>query len=352
MKLAIVAITAGGAELARRLGREAGEEQVWLPQRLRAEDGCRYFAEPVTDLLPRLFTEVDGLVCIMATGIVVRTLAPHLRGKAVDPAVVVLDEAGEFAISLLSGHLGGANDLARELAELTAGRAVITTATDVNGLPAWDEVARRLGYGVEPLAHLKTLNRLLLEGKPIHLVDRAGKVSGAFAGVPAVRLCATFGEALQPGAAGAVFVSNRHLPQLAGEPNLLALRPKNLMVGIGCNRGTAADEIETAVRQALQRAFLAFGSIGQVASIDAKADEPGLLEFANRHGLPLQFHPAAALNDILVPSPPSVHALAAVGASGVCEPAALLSAVGGSLLVRKQKVGNVTVAVAEQVAGG
>jgi len=348
MKLAIVAITVGGAELARRIGREAGEEQVWLPERLRGDDGCNYFAEPVTALLPRLFTAVDGLVCIMATGIVVRTLAPHLRGKEVDPAVVVLDEAGSFAVSLLSGHLGGANDLARELAELTGGTPVITTATDVNGLPAWDDVARRLGYGVEPLANVKKLNGLLLEGRPIHLADRLGLVAEAFATVPAVRLCATFSEALQPGAAGAVLVSNRHLPQLADAPNLLALRPRNLMVGVGCNRGTGADEIESALRQALQRAFLAFASIGQLASIDAKADEAGLLEFARRHGLPLQFHPAAALNDIAVPSPPSAHALAAVGANGVCEPAALLSASGGSLLVRKQKLGNVTVAVAEK----
>ncbi|AMV73394.1 cobalt-precorrin-5A hydrolase [Desulfuromonas sp. DDH964] len=347
MNIAIVAITARGAELARRIGREAGAEQVWLPERLRGDDGCNYFSEPVTALLPRLFAVVDGLVCIMATGIVVRTLATHLRGKEVDPAVVVLDEAGQFAISLLSGHLGGANDLARELAELTGGTAVITTATDVNGLPAWDDVARRLGYGIEPLGHVKTLNSLLLEGRPIHLVDRLGLVAGAFEAVPAVRLCATFTEALQPGAAGAVLVSNRHLPQLASEPNLLALRPRNLVVGIGCNRGTDADEIEAAVRQALQRAYLAFASIGQLASIDAKADEPGLLEFARRHRLPLQFHPAAALNGIVVPSPPSAHALAAVGASGVCEPAALLSAQGGSLLVRKQKLGNVTVAVAE-----
>ncbi len=347
MNIAIVAITARGAALARRLGREAGSGEIWLPERLRSDDGCRYFGEPVTALLPRLFAVVDGLVCIMATGIVVRTLAPHLRGKEVDPAVVVLDEAGQFAISLLSGHLGGANDLARELAELTGGRAVITTATDVNGLPAWDDVARRLGYGVEPLAHVKTLNRLLLEGRPIHLVDRLGLVAGAFAAVAAVRICATFAEALQPGAAGAVLVSNRYLPQLANSANLLALRPKNLIVGIGCNRGTGADEIESAVRQALQRAFLAFSSIGQLASIDAKADEAGLLEFAGRHGLPLQFHPAAALNEIVVPSPSSAHALAAVGASGVCEPAALLSARGGSLLLRKQKLGNVTVAVAE-----
>ena len=352
MKLAIVAITEGGAELARRIGREAGSGEVWLPDRLRAEDGCRYFAEPLATLLPRLFAAVDGLVCIMATGIVVRTLAPHLKGKAVDAAVVVLDEAGRFAISFLSGHLGGANELAGELAELIGGTAVITTATDVNGLPAWDDVARRLGYGVEPLARVKTLNGLLLRGERIALVDRDGRVAAAFAAHPQVERFGTFAVALQAPASGTVFVSNRYLPNLGRQPGLLVLRPKNLVVGLGCNRGTGAEEIEGAVREVLQQAFLAFDSLEMLASITAKSDEAGLLAFAERHRLRLEFHPASALNGVAVPSPPSAHALAAVGASGVCEPAALLSAGGGSLLVRKKKLGNVTVAVAEKNNGG
>ena len=347
MNLAVVAITEGGAELARRIGREAESAEVWLPQRLRAADGYRYFSESLTTLLPRLFAEVDGLVCIMATGIVVRTLAPHLKGKAADPAVVVLDEAGRFAISLLSGHLGGANELAGELAELLGGTAVITTATDVNGLPAWDDVARRLGYGVEPLARVKTLNSLLLRGERIALVDRDGGVAAAFAALPQIERFGTFAAALQAQAAGTVFVSNRNLPQLDRTPGLLVLRPRNLAVGLGCNRGTSAEEIEAAVREVLSEAFLAFASLAVVATITAKSDEAGLLAFAERHRLRVDFHPPAALNAVAVPSPPSAHALAAVGASGVCEPAALLSAGATGLLVRKKKLGNVTVAVAE-----
>lgn len=347
MNIAIVAITARGAELARRIGREAGSGEVWLPQRLRTDDGCRYFVEPVAQLLPRLFAEVDGLVCIMATGIVVRTLAPHLRGKAVDPAVVVMDEAGRFAISLLSGHLGGANELAGELAEMLGATAVVTTATDVNGLPAWDAVARRLGYGVEPVGRIKDLNSLLLRGETIALVDRPGQVAEAFAEVPGVQLHGTFAGALQSGAAGAVFVTHRLLPDLESRQNLLVLRPRVLVVGLGCNRGTPESEIHEAVAAVLEENFLAFSSVARLATIADKADEAGLLAFAGRYALPLDFHPAEALNAVPAPSAPSAHALAAVGAKGVCEPAALLAAGGGPLLVRKQKRGNVTVAVAE-----
>jgi cobalt-precorrin 5A hydrolase len=347
MKTAIVAITDGGADLARRIGHEVGLHLVWLPERQRAEDDCNYFAEPVGALLPRLFAEVDGLVCIMATGIVVRTLAPHLRGKERDPAVVVLDELGRFAISLLSGHLGGANDLARELARLTGGQAVITTATDVNGLPAWDEAARLAGLGIDPLAHVRTLNSLLLRGEPIVLVDRRRRIADVFAGLPGIELAATFAAALKLPAAGRVFVTHRHIPHLERQPELLVLRPRDLVVGIGCNRGTSADEIEAVVLGELKHAYLAFASVAGLATISEKADEAGLNEFARRHGLTLEYHSAAALNAVAAPAPPSPHALAAVGAKGVCEPAALLSAGTTTLLVRKRKSGNVTVAVAE-----
>lgn len=348
MDIAIVAITSRGAELARRLARDLPGSEVHLSERSREDDGCTYFSEPLRDVLPRLFDRHRALVCIMATGIVVRLLAPHLKGKGTDPAVVVVDEAGEFAVSLLSGHLGGANDLAREIARISGATAVITTATDVNALPAWDEVARHAGLVVEPVSHLRILNALLLRGEPIALVDRRERILSRFAQVPEVIPCSSFASALRSGAAGFVFVTHWNVPRLEEQFNLLVLRPRDLVVGIGCNRGTTAEEIEGAVREELAAASLAFGSIACVATVDAKTDEAGITGFAARHALPVEYHSADALNAVDVPGPPSPHALAAVGAKGVCEPAAVLSAGGGSLLMRKRKRGNVTVAVAEK----
>lgn len=347
LPLAVVALTDGGAELARRLAVDLEGVELWLPERLRSAAPARYFSGAVVDLLPQLFRRVRGLICIMATGIVVRALAPVLVHKASDPAVVVIDEAGRFAISLLSGHLGGANDLARQVAAFTGGTAVITTATDVNGLLAWDEAARRAGLVLEPLAHIRTLNTLLLEGKPIDLVDRRRLIAPWFAEHRAVRLQPTFAASQQSDAAGRVFVTHRLIPQPEQQPQLLLLRPRNLVVGIGCNRGTSTEEIEEVVSDVFKRAFLAWASLAVVASIEEKRDETGLTAFAARHRLTLEFHPAAALNRMAAPSPPSLHALAAVGAQGVCEPAALLASGNATLLVPKQKRGNVTVAVAE-----
>jgi cobalt-precorrin 5A hydrolase len=347
MTLAIIAITPGGAELARRLHQQVEEAELWLPDKFRQADDAHYFEERLADLLPRLFQRVDGLICIMATGIVVRLLGAQLRGKDQDAAVVVCDEKGEFAISLISGHLGGANELAEEVAELLGGRAVITTATDVNQLPAFDEVARRNNMAVEPLERIKLLNSLLLEQKKIILVDAEGAVADAYLDVPGVTRAKNFLTALQQQSDGLVFVSNRYLPQLITQHNLLALRPRNLVVGVGCNRGTSAMEIETVIHETLQNAFLAFASVGAIASIDAKQDEAGLLQFAEKYRLSCHFFSAAELNTINVPTPPSAAVQQAVGANGVCEPAALKASADGRLLVTKKKSGNVTVAVAE-----
>jgi cobalt-precorrin 5A hydrolase len=350
MKLAIIAITRNGAQLGAQLQAASPQAELFVLERFAAAAGTTAtpFTGELKALVKRLWGHYQGFAFIMATGIVVRSVVSLLAGKDRDPAVVVLDEAGRFAVSLLAGHLGGANRLAIELAAASGGTPVITTATDVNGLTAWDDAARQVGLRVEPLAHIKNLNSLLLEGGRIALVDRRGRVAPIFANTPGVEVHATFAAALQSGTAGLVFVTHRLLPDLDRRPYLLALRPPDLAVGIGCNRGTSAEEIEAAVVSELGRAFLAFASVGRLASVQEKADEVGLLEFATRHALPLEFFPAAELNAVVAPSPTSLHALVAVGARGVCEPAAILAAGGGTLLITKKKCGNVTIAVAER----
>jgi len=343
--IAVIALTAAGAATGRRLVAGLAGAALVAP-----EEHCRGAETPLTaplaEELPRLFAASRALVCIMASGIVVRLLAPHLKGKELDPAVVVVDEAGRFAISLLAGHLGGANALAREVAVLLDGTPVITTATDVQGLPAWDEVARTCGMTVEPVVHIKALNGALLRGEPIALVDPKRRIAEHFAGVAGVKVCGTFLEAQDRLFGVRVLVTHRLVEELA-EPVTLLLRPRDLVVGIGCNRGTPADEIEQAVNEVLVTHRLARSSVRALATIEEKGDEAGLLEFAARWRLPLDTFEAEALNAVAAPSPPSEHALAAVGARGVCEPAALLGATPGRLLVKKQKCGNVTVAVAE-----
>lgn len=348
MPTAVIAITRNGVRIGAKVKSGLAGASLFIPRRYAgAAEGATVYDGDLKDLLARLWPEVDGLVCIMATGIVVRLIAPHLKGKDVDPAVVVMDDAGSFAISLLSGHLGGANDLARRCAFMTGAREVITTATDVNGLPSFDTLAREEGWVIEDLSRVKVLNSLLLDDERIAVVDPTGRVRIAFHGRGKLSFHDTFLEALESGARGCLFVTNRQLPPRFRSDSLLVLRPRNLVLGIGCNRGTGEEEIGAVVRSTLKRLFLSLRSVSCVATAEAKRDEPGLAAFAASLGVPLVWYGSGELNGVSCPSPPSSHALAAIGATGVAEPAALLASGGGTLLMQKLKSGNVTLAIAE-----
>jgi cobalt-precorrin 5A hydrolase len=305
------------------------------------------YRESLKSLVERLWHEVEGLVCIMATGIVVRIISPLLQGKDKDPAVVVMDDAGKFAVSLLSGHLGGANELAEKCALRIGSTAVITTATDVHGLPSFDMLAKDHGWIIDDLSRIRVLNTLLLENSEIAVVDPTGLVERYFSGRGKLSFHADFACALQSGAQGFLFVTNRILSPEVQSSDILILRPGNLVLGIGCNSGTDAGEIEAVVRLNLQKLLLSEKSVKCIATAAAKRDEEGLLTFADKNSIPVVFFENSELNGIKTPSPPSQYALDAIGAAGVAEPAALLASGNGTLILKKVKSGNVTLAIAE-----
>ncbi|HEY5976045.1 MAG TPA: cobalt-precorrin 5A hydrolase [Geobacteraceae bacterium] len=349
MSIAIIAITRNGARLGTKLKAGLGNAELYVLPKYRGQAGPA--ATPIQgelrELVAALWPRVSGFVCIMATGIVVRLVAPLLEAKDKDPAVVVMDDAGRFAISLLSGHLGGANELTEQCAFIAGARPVITTATDANDLPSFDMLAKEHGWTIEELSRVKLLNSLLLDDEEIAVVDSTGLVRNWFHGRGRLTFFDSFVAGLRSGAKGFLFVTNSVVPPQLQADNLLVLRPKNLVLGIGCNSGTSAEEIEAAVAGQLKRLFLVRQSVKAVATATAKEHEPGLMAFAARLGVPLLCYTSEELNSVAVPSPPSAHAQAAIGAIGVAEPAALLASRGGTLLLAKVKSGNLTLAIAE-----
>ena len=349
MKIAILAITGNGTRLGCRLRDALPDSRLYLPPKW--VDACTGPLTPfpgcLRELVVQLWRDADALVFIMATGIVVRLVAPLLESKEKDPAVVVMDDGGNFAVSLLSGHLGGANELAAKCAAATGAIPVITTATDVNGLPSFDMLAKDQGWAIDDLSRVKVLNALLLEKARIAVVDSTGLVEQLFCGRGNLTYHVDFTAALRSGARGFLFVTNRSLPPQLQHPALLVLRPKNLVLGVGCNSGTSADEIEEVVLFNLKRQFLSIRSVTCIATAAAKRNEPGLAQFAENHALPVCCYESSDLNAVSSPSPPSRHALEAIGATGVAEPAAILASHGGKLLLKKVKSGNVTLAIAE-----
>ncbi|GAB7025231.1 cobalt-precorrin 5A hydrolase [Geotalea toluenoxydans] len=349
MRIAIIAITRNGARLGAQLRDGFPRADLFVLQKYAGMAGKKAvpFIGELKELVRRLWPETDGFVFIMATGIVVRMIAPLLEAKDKDPAVVVMDDAGRFSIPILSGHLGGANELACRCAFLTGAREVITTATDANNLPSFDMLAKEEGWVIDDLARVKVLNSLLLDDAEIAVVDGTGRVRTWFHGRCPLSFHDTFIEALQSSAKGYLFITNRQLPPQVQSEKLLILRPRNLVLGIGCNSGTSAEEIGALVSANMKRLFLSMKSLKCIASATAKRAEPGLLTFAERLGLSIAFYESEELNRVDSPSPPSNHALAAIGATGVAEPAALLASGGGTMLLKKVKSGNITLAIAE-----
>ena len=296
-----------------------------------------------SSLLTEAFEAKHPLICIMATGIVVRRLAPLLQGKDVDPAVVVVDEGGRFAISLLSGHLGGANKLAHTVGKLIGATPVITTATDVQGLPALDVLGPRLGLHLENLQAVKEVHMALLRSQKVILVDPENVLQEILSDNRKLfeLIPETLDSMQKPGPA--VYVGNREYSWPEG---WLRLRPKNLMVGVGCNKGTPAEEILELLDSTFKQYQLSLQSLHTLATIAAKKDEPGLKSVVERLGVNFTWYTKEELQQIQVPNP-SEKVERHMGVASVCEAAALKAARAKELLVPKQKTANVTLAIAQ-----
>jgi cobalt-precorrin 5A hydrolase len=292
----------------------------------------------------KYFSAYRAHVFFMATGIVVRTIAPHLAHKTVDPAIVVMDDRANWAISLISGHLGGANRLATAVAKRLGARAVITTATDVNAKPAVDLLAQELGLVIENPAAIKEINAALLRDLPICCHDPHNLIAPRLPRSQAAVLVADQ-SAPDFGTRPGVYVDDRRAEQ---PPQVLVLRPPTLVAGMGCNRNTKAAELRDLLEAALKQNDLALASLSAIASVDLKADEVGLVELARELGLPLQCHSRTLLAKITHAPSPSAVVQKHIGVPSVCEAAALTSAPQGTLIVPKMKTPNVTVAIARK----
>lgn len=313
--IALTAFTERGRALAQRLA-------VSLNGTLRTN-------ENLADWTQAQFKTCEALIFVGAAGIAVRAIAPYIESKAADPAVVCVDESGRWAIPLLSGHLGGANALARKLATLTGGEAVITTATDLNKLFAVDLWAKRQNMAVLNPERIKTVSAKILRGEDV-TVDCPFSISGD---AP---------EHVYLSSPGEVLVSYR-----AEETDALQLVPRVLTLGIGCKRGTGADTLEAAFRKFCTERSICPQAIATAASIDLKRDETGLLAFCESHGWPLRFYSADQLQGLTGDFTVSAFVESVTGVDNVCERAALLCA-GGRLIEKKYVSCGVTFAAAER----
>ncbi len=279
----------------------------------RAWPDARAYPGRPQPALRAAWTECSGIVAFMAAGIAVRLAAPLLERKDRDPGLVCVDDAGRFAVALAGGHAGGGNRLAARVAGTLGATPVVTTASDALGHPALDELGADLGFRIESGSDVAAVGAAVAAGEPVTLVaDQRWPLPP----MPAAVVGADRARA------PCLLITDR----LVDPPRpAVVYRPPSLVVGVGCSGGAPAAEILELVDQALQDAAVAGASVAGLASVDAKREEPGLVQAARERGWPLSFHPAERLARVPVPNP-SAAVARAVGTASVAEAAALAEA--------------------------
>ncbi len=352
MKYAVISVSKEGALLGQRvLGALPGGEA--FERRGEESGGAAILFQKTLPLTDEIFSRFDGLLYIMASGIAVRAIAPHVASKTSDPAVLVMDECGKHCISLLSGHLGGANDWARDVALVVGAEPVITTATDAHGRASPDALARKCSFRVEPVEALKAVNAAIAKGEPFGwFVDPDGDDAEYFLQKLKEEGAAAeyFSEEKMETVSACAVLTERNVP--VSVPHVF-LRPKNCFLGIGCKRGTSEDLIAEAVRRAMASVGIRMSQVKSLASVDKKSDEEGLLAFAEDSGLPIHFYSAETLRKTAEKHhlETSSFVQKEIGVGNVCEAAALTEAPSGRTLLAKTKFPSVTVAMAVGLSG-
>ncbi len=332
MKLAIFAYSRRGCQTAVRTAACFPSDQVQLftIERL-LQVGFQPIGTPSDGFYGSRFSWADGLIFIGSCGIAVRQIAPHIRSKQTDPAVLVIDELGTFVIPLLSGHIGGANELAVQLAGQLNATAVVTTATDINNRFSVDAWASANGLILSDIKSAKAVSAAILE-QDVPIVTDFPVVTALPRGI-IQDSCAPVG----------ICISYQIKEPF---PETLRLIPRIVHLGIGCRRDTPACAIEAAVSAVLDAHRIDIRSIRCVSSIDLKAQEPGLLEFCSRHSLPVSFYSSQELAQVSGEFTPSAFVAQVTGIDNVCERAALMGA--NQLIVKKTAANGVTVALAAE----
>lgn len=318
MRIRVISFTDKGECLARSLAQSLGAQEMRCNQPMGLDEWTK-----------DAFQNADALIFVGAAGIAVRAVAPYLKNKSTDPAVVVVDETAGFSIPVLSGHLGGANDLAKRIAALCGAQAVITTATDRNGIFAVDEWAKRQHARIQNPGKIKGVSATLLAGNTIRI--KSDWPIG--------------GECPE----GVVLTQDTDYDVLftvkTGGRDVLRVIPRILVLGVGCRLGTPREKLEEAFRAVMAKGSVYEEAFCLVTSIDRKANEEGLLAFCEAHELPLQVYDTEQLRQVHGNFSSSAFVQKITGVDNVCERSAVLGS-GGKLFLKKDAGNGVTMAAA------
>ena len=349
-KRAVIAITKRGIEIASTIIDKLPYTEAYAPVKFENSSAriTNWFKEPTSQLVPALFKECDALILIFSLGAAIRLIAPVVVDKKTDPAVIVVDDGANFAISALSGHLGGANSLAHLISTFFENcTPVITTAADVNKTVAVDLLGQEFSWTIENFDNVTKVSAMMVNEERIGIYQETGEKNWwQNKPLPSnVDIVDSLDELKSSRFKGALVISDR----LITDPTILErsviFRPKSLVVGLGIHRDTKAEVVENAVRSSIRNYGLSFDSIRNIASINRGAIVEGLKYFSEQHKIPIEVYDRNTLDRVAVPNPSKI-VKKFEGTSSVSEASSILSSK-GELVVPKQKYPpDLTIAIA------
>ena len=345
-KIAVLAITKNGIEMGLSLKKSFPDWQIYAPSKFSDNNKMiNWYDIPTSVEIVDLFQTNHGLICLFSLGAVIRLIAPHIKDKKTDPAVIVIDDKAQFVISVLSGHLGGANELSNHIAEKIHAIPVITTAADVNKTIPVDLVGKEFGWKIDDDSTVTKVSAMMVNKEKIGVFQDAGEKTWWRKELPDnVSKYENFEELKNSNSKGFLIISDRVFDDEILE-NAVIYRPQTLVVGVGLHWDTSDDTIKNGLESSLQKFNLSSKSIARFVSIKKEKDVEGLIRLGKDMDVPIEYIGREELATITTPNP-SKTVQAFEGTSSVSEAAALKSSK-GKLLVEKQKFPpNLTIAIA------
>lgn len=352
MKVAILAITKNGKKIGRRLTEIFADMTLYSPKKLQdSESGIIWYDNSTTQMAGELFSKYDGVVYVFSLGAVIRLISPHLKDKKSDPAVIVIDDKLNFVISVLSGHLGGANKLANKIAKETGATPVITTAADVNKTISVDLVGRDLGWVIDDDTNVTRISAYMVNEEPIGIFQDAGDKNWWPHPLPSnVTIYDTLDRLVQSNSKGYLIITDRILTDSIISDDVadkaVLYRPPSLVIGVGLHHNTTSETIQRGIIQSLKKYNFSLKCVAKIASIKKSYTIPGIQDAANMLNVSLHLVERGELAQVSIPNPSGV-VKKFEGTPSVSEAAAILVS-NGNLVIEKQKFPpDLTVAVAK-----
>jgi len=344
-KVSVLAITKNGIKIGIELKKHFPNWEIFVPSKFSdSNKEIVWYSDSTSEKIVELFKNNDAIICLFSLGAVIRLIAPYLKDKKTDPAVIVIDDKTSFVISVLSGHLGGANELTQTIAQKLNATPVITTAADVNKTIAVDLVGRELGWKIEDDSTVTKISAFMVNEEKIGIFQDAGKRNWMKEFPKNVKIYQSLEEMEKSDSKGFLIISDK---VLEGDflKNSVVYRPPSLVVGIGLHWDTSKENIKEGLDLCLQKFKLSEKSISKLVSIKKPEDVKGLVDIGKEMRITVEYVNREDLADISTPNP-SDTVKAFEGTASVSE-AAAIKVSGGKLIVEKQKFPpNLTIAIA------